>query len=881
MGIQQGTSLGPYEIIELIGSGGMGEVYRARDKRLDRIVAVKVLHSSLTETSDLRARFEREARAVSSLSHPHICVLHDVGVHEGLNFLVMEYLEGETLAQRLEKGPLSPSEVLRIGIEVADALEKAHRTGLVHRDLKPANIMLTRAGAKVLDFGLAKESTSAKAAVSATAMTLMTQSKPLTEEGTIVGTFQYMAPEQLEGREADQRSDIFAFGCVLYQMATAKAPFGGKTQASIIASILASDPPPPSAVVPMSPPALDYIIRTCLAKDPDDRFQSAHDVKLQLEWVRGAGSQAGVPAPVVARRRLSSRAAWIAVALLAILTAALAFVAFRPKPAAPIVRASILPAKDAPFGRFGFALSPDGTQLVFVGMSNPSQLYVRKINSLAAQPLAGTTGATYPFWSPDGKSIGFFADGKLKRIDAAGGPVSAIADALSGRGGSWNKDNIILFAPESSGGLKKVSANGGPVTDALQVDQSKSDDAVSYRWPRFLPDGEHFLAYVGGPSANPKQMQSGIIFASLNGKEYKDLLPNDSDAQYSPAGYLLYVQQHNLMATPFDPGTGNFKGAPVLLAGQIKVDPDRWLASFAVSSSGVLVYAAGEELKTNLTVFDQSGKALATLGDPGFYDYPRVSPDGKKLAFAVGPAGRSNIWIFDMERKTDTRLSFSDRGDRTPVWSPDGKYVYYTSGQNIYRKPSNGLGQEELVWNAGHEVDDYDFTPDGSTLTFMDFRSGPPHVALMNLNGDKKVRFLLNSQIADAEQAISPDGKWMLYSSEESGRPEIYAVPFPQPNGRWQVSVNGGQQARWSHDGKHAYFIAPDGTLMSAAVDTRSGTFNVAQPVALFDSKIKVVYHSFHQYDVTPDGHFVIATRQEESREPLTVVSDWIADLQK
>lgn len=876
MGIQQGTSLGPYEIIELIGSGGMGEVYRARDKRLARTVAVKVLHSDLTETSDLRARFEREARAVSSLSHPNICVLHDVGVHEGLNFIVMEYLEGETLAQRLDRGPLPSSEVLRIGIEVADALERAHRTGLVHRDLKPANIMLTRNGAKVLDFGLAKDSASANAAVSATAMTLMTQSKPLTQEGAIVGTFQYMAPEQLEGREADPRSDIFAFGCVLYQMATGRAPFGGKTQASIIASVLASEPPPPSSVVPMSPPALDYIVRTCLAKDPDDRFQSAHDVKLQLEWLRSAGSQAGVPAPVMARRRFSSRAAWIAVGVLTLVAALLAFSAFRPKAAIPVVRASILPVQGAPFGRFGFALSPDGTRLVFVAMANPTQLYVRKIDSLASQLLSGTSGATYPFWSPDGRSIGFFAEGKLKRIDAAGGPVSAIADAPAGRGGSWNPDNIILFAPEPTGGLKKVSANGGPATDVLQVDKNDA----SFRWPYFLPDGKHFLAYMD-TGIGAERPQSGIIFGSLNDKGYRLLLPNDSNAQYSPAGYLLYVQQHNLMAVPFTPSSGRLKGEPELLAEQIKVDPDRWLSLFSVSSSGVLLYATGEGSKSQFTVFDKSGKVSSTLGDPDDYDSPRVSPDGKKLVFSLGTPGKSNIWVFDMDRKTRTRLSFSERGDVSPAWSPDGKYIYYSSGLNIYRKPSNGLGQEEIVWEAGHNVGDYDFTPDGKTLIFMDFRLGPPQVTLMDLNGDKNVRPFLNTQSLSAEPAISPDGKWMLYVAEESGRPEVYAVPFPQPNGRWQVSINGGQQPQWSPDGKHVYFIAPDGTLMSAAVDTRNGTLNVAQPVPLFDSRIKQVYHNFRQYDVTPDGHFIVLTRQQESLEPLAVVSDWVADQHK
>ena len=524
MAIASGTKLGPYEIVGPLGAGGMGEVYRAHDTRLDRDVAIKVLSGHFVSDPNLKERFEREARTISQLSHPNICSLYDVGSQDGADYLVMECLEGETLADRILRGPLTLEEVLRYGAQVADALDKAHQRGVIHRDLKPGNIMLTKTGAKVLDFGLAKQA-QAKTP-SSSALTAMT-AKPLTVEGTIVGTFQYMAPEQIEGNEADARSDIFALGCVLYEMATGKRAFAGKTQASVIASILATEPPPLSQAAPMTPPALDRLVRYCMAKDREERIQSAHDVKLQLEWIAEGGSQAGVPAPVVARRRSSQKLAWIltGVALAAAIVFAIGFVLRAPVPAHPL-RVSILPPEQHSFDPLSIALSPDGTKLAFVAMAAGAipQLWVRPLDSTAAQPLAGTDEASYPFWSPDSRSLGFFAQGKLKVIDASGGAVQTLVDASDPRGGTWGADGTILYSPDATSGLFRIPAAGGtpvllPGQQQVALPGTSSAPAVgSRRWPAFLPDGRHFLFFQFSRN-NPGGSRGNVHLASLDSQQ--------------------------------------------------------------------------------------------------------------------------------------------------------------------------------------------------------------------------------------------------------------------------------------------------------------------------------------------------------------------------
>ncbi|HEV2113141.1 MAG TPA: protein kinase, partial [Terriglobales bacterium] len=498
MSLAAGSKLGPYEIVSALGAGGMGEVYRARDTRLGRDVAIKVLPEQLSGNPGFQERFEREAKAISSLNHPNICTLYDVGRSGGTEYLVLELVEGESLAERLTRGPLPVEQAMAYGIQIAEALEAAHKKGVLHRDLKPGNIMVTKSGLKLLDFGLAKPMAVANMASSAmNAMTASQESKPLTAEGTIVGTFQYISPEQLEGHEADARSDIFALGCVLYEMAAGRRAFSGKTQASIVASILASEPPAISSVQPLTPPAFERTVKLCLAKDPEERWQTAHDVKLQLKWVSEGGSQAGVAAPVVAQRKVKQRVAWMAAAgALALATGFAAAFFLQSGNRGQALQASLLPPKDLHFEPTEIALAPDGSRMTFVATAKDGNgsLWVRPLDSLVAQQLAGTDGAHYPFWSPDGKTIGFFAGGKLKKIDASGGPVVALADAESGRGGTWNREGTIIFSPKASGdGLYEVSSAGGVVTEIQQLDKGRGED--EFRWPFFMPDGRHYAFY--------------------------------------------------------------------------------------------------------------------------------------------------------------------------------------------------------------------------------------------------------------------------------------------------------------------------------------------------------------------------------------------------
>jgi serine/threonine protein kinase len=571
MALTSGTKLGPYEIQSPLGAGGMGEVYLARDTRLERTVAVKILPPHLSSNLEAKQRFEREARAISSLNHPNICTLHDVGHQDGTDFLVMEYLEGETLGERLMKGPLSPEQVLKYGIDICEGLEKAHKNGVIHRDLKPGNIMLTKSGAKLMDFGLAKATPAQQPPASSLTMTLSGPSggQPLTAQGMVLGTFQYMSPEQLEGKEADARSDIFALGAVLYEMASGRRAFTGKSQASIVAAILASDPQPISAVHPMSPPALDRVVRTCMAKDPDERWQTAHDVKLQLQWIAEAGSQAGIPAPVAARRRISQKLAWAvaAVAAAAAIAFAIGFVLRSPVPAHPL-RVSILPPDQHSFDPLSIALSPDGTKLAFVAAAagGTPQLWVRPLDSTAAQPLGGTDDAAFPFWSPDSRSLGFFAQGKLRIIDASGGAVQTLADASQPRGGAWGADGTILYTPDTLSAMFRIPAAGGTPSHAIGQDKAAASIG-SPRWPVFLPDGRHFIFFQYRPDS---QGGGGSIhLGALDSQQDTILVASDYRAQYA-SGHLVFVHGGNLMSQSFDEKKLTLTGNPVPIAEQVR-----------------------------------------------------------------------------------------------------------------------------------------------------------------------------------------------------------------------------------------------------------------------------------------------------------------------
>ena len=567
MTLSAGTKLGPYEILAPIGAGGMGEVYKARDERLERTVAVKVLPPHLSSNPELRQRFEREAKTISQISHPHICALYDVNREGETEYLVMEYLEGETMADRLSKGPLPAEQLLRYGIEIADALDKAHRQGIVHRDLKPGNVMLTKSGVKLLDFGLAKFQAAGRDVSSGVSRlaTEMQASQPLTERGTVLGTFQYMAPEQLEGKDADARSDIFSFGALLYEMATGKKAFSGTSQASLIGAILRDDPPAISEISPMIPPALNRVVKTCLAKDPEDRFQTAHDAKLQLQWVAEGGSQAGLPAPVVARRKNREKLAW-AVAAAAIVAAGLATFGYlrRAPHAAVRVGAFVLPAEKSELhlsesGCGSLTVSPDGRFITFAAKDADGKtlLWLRPTGELAAKPIPGTQGATFPFWSPDSRFLAFFADGKLQKVDISGAPPLPVCDVANGRSGSWNREGVILFSPDTTAALVRVPAAGGTPKPATTLDTARGE--TTHRWATFLPDGRHFLYMAGAHSAGTKSDSNAIYVGALDSNEKTLLLQARSNVVYA-SGYLLYVRERILLAQRFDPARPASRG---------------------------------------------------------------------------------------------------------------------------------------------------------------------------------------------------------------------------------------------------------------------------------------------------------------------------------
>jgi len=696
MTLAAGTRLGPYEIVSRLGAGGMGEVYRARDTRLERDVAVKVLPANLSSDPSLRQRLEREAKAVSRLSHPHICTLHDIGHQDGVDFLVMELVEGETLEHRLTRGPLPPEQAIRCAAQIADALAKAHKLGITHRDLKPSNVMLTKSGAKLMDFGLAKESGPAPLATALNEMTA-DQAK-LTVEGTIVGTFQYMAPEQLEGKEADARTDIFALGEVIYEMTTGKPAFSGKSRASLIAAILTTEPPPIAQLRPMTPPALERVVRKCLSKDPDERWQSARDIKTNLEWIAEGADPAA--SSTLKRSPWRERVAWmLGLASLS----ALAFFAtghYRAPSTGEPVRFSVYPPEKAVFSGPPnitvpvpqFALSPDGRALVFV--ANPSGadpvIWLRSIDQVTARPLPGTERAQLPFWSPDSRWVAFFAEGKLKKIPVAGGPVQVLADVADAFGGSWGPDDSIIFGKLSSS-IFRVSSGGGVVTSVTKVDSIQK----AHRWPQFLPDGRHFLFNVQG--GDPERR--GTYVGSLDGGTQEFLARTGSSAAYASPGYLLYVDGDTLLGQTFDAARLELRGEPFTIAEHVGRSTGFNVGASA-SGTGMLAYAAAVLHRGRLTWFDRSGNSLNSVGVDGDYTDFRLSPNSQTLAVSlVDPkAWNPDIWLIDLARGGSSRFTFGTELSAAPVWSPDGARIVFRTVRNgltaLYEKSAGGGGTE-------------------------------------------------------------------------------------------------------------------------------------------------------------------------------------------
>jgi len=910
MTLTAGTRLGPYEILAPVGAGGMGEVYKAQDTRLERTVAIKVLNSRLSESTEVRQRFEREAKTISRLSHPHICALFDVGQADGTEYLVMEYLEGETLTQRLARGPLPTEQVLRYGIEMAEALDQAHRQGIVHRDLKPGNVMVTKSGTKLLDFGLAKafersvdatEREQAAAGQHPTAKSVLTSlptaagTPNLTQEGTILGTFQYMAPEQLEGRDADARTDIFALGAVLYEMATGRKAFAGKSQASLIGAILKDEPAAISSIQPMAPPALDRVTRVCLAKDPEDRWQSAHDIAAELKWI-AEGSAAGIAAPaaIAVRRRSRERVAWSGFALATLAAMALGVGYLRRAPAPPrVTRFEIVPSDTAPFqapsNEFAtmMAVSPDGRTLVFEADDSKGKrsLWIRALDSLEARPLPGTENAWYPFWSPDSRSIGFFAGKKLKRVDASGGPVQDVCDAADGRGGTWSRDGVILLAPAPAGPIHRVAASGGVPAPAISLDAAHGED--SQRWPTFLPDGKHFFyfSYLG---ANPeaRNQNGGVRVGTLDSKETHVVVPDASNVAYVEPGEILFSRGGNLLAQRFDSRALRVVGEAVAVAQSVSVDEAKKLAFFSASTTGVLAYARDKAFPARLLWLDRQGRQIGSVGEPGDYRFPRLSPDGRRLSVAVAQGPRSSVWIYDLTRGSSTRFSSDTAFDDEPaIWSPDGGRLAFGSArggpERLFVRPVSGAGSEQALLKTTDAEIPLDWSRDGRFIAFVaPGLTTDWDIWILPLEGDRKPFPFRQSPAADVGPSFSPDGKWIAFTAEESGRSDVFAAPFPGPGEPIPISTAGGRDARWRGDGKELFYIAEDGRMM--AVPIREGsTLEPGVPTALFDARTRV--QRGFRFDASADGQrFLVVTRVSDVEfSPIAVVVDWMEGLKK
>jgi serine/threonine protein kinase/Tol biopolymer transport system component len=886
MSLASGSRLGAYEIVSALGAGGMGEVYKARDTRLDRIVAIKVMPSDMAADPQFRARFDREARAISQLQHPHICTLYDVGEADGTAFLVMELLQGQTLADRLKKGALPLDEALKIAIDVADALSAAHRQGIVHRDLKPANIMLTKTGAKLLDFGLARAAAPVMS-IGANS-TQQTGTTHLTGSGTILGTLHYMSPEQLEGKEADARSDIWELGVVTYEMVTGTRPFDGDSGASVVGAILKDTPSVISAKEALSPPALDHLVARCLEKDPDDRWQTAGDVKRELQWI-SRNPLSGQHEPVRTRwwRTIAG-----GVSILGLIgTATIASTVWRHVDVAqPLLKFDVTAPPHALFASPQatlptplLALSPDGKWLAFVaqGLAADAMLWLRAIDGTSTVPLIGTEEATYPFWSPDSHAVAFFAQDKLKRVDIRAGTMQVICDAVDSRGGAWGGDNTIVFAV-GSGPLLRVPATGGQPTPFTTV----SSPARAHRWPSFLPDGKHLLFLARAPH-NP---ESTISVADIDGSNQKVLFPSQFSVHYVD-GFVLTLANGILSAQPFDPQKLTLTGDAIPIAQGVAGSTVNY-GSFSASNTGLLAYAGDANAEMQLAWFDRTGRRTATLGPVRDYADVQLMPGGRRALVTRTDikAGSSNIWSMDVNSGDATPLTFDDATNAQPVVSPDGQEMVFRSSKElpspIFHRLTSGVGDADILLHPSTlgpkdsgNLFPSDWSHDGRFVLFHAPTAERSYdIFVLPMFGDRKARPFARTRGSDVHARFSPDGKWVAYSSAESGRHQIYVQPFPDANGRWQISTDGGSEPRWRGDGREIFFLGADRRMMVVQVVSTQPTFQAAPATPLFATRIADFANPYRTtYDVTPDGqHFLINEPAEGAAQPsISVVVNW------
>jgi serine/threonine protein kinase/Tol biopolymer transport system component len=883
----------------------MGEVYKARDTRLNRLIAVKVLPPEFAADPERRSRFEHEARAIAALSHPHICVVHDVGRDGDVDYLVMEHLDGETLASRLErlKGPLPLAQVVRFAGEIADALDKAHRAGVVHRDLKPANIMLTSAGAKLLDFGLAK--LKARAGPVATSTVETTTDHHPTAAGTILGTVHYMAPEQVEGREADARSDIWALGVVIYEMATGTRPFEGASGASVMGAILRDTPAPMSSRQPLTPAALDHLIERCLDKDPDERWQNAGDIRRELIWIARTPSGAGVPTSSEQTVAYSVRR-WPAVSTgLAIGVLAGVFVGGvalrRDSPVAPTtigngLRFEVLTPPEATWSpsptasTAQLALSPDGTRLAFVAArtNEGSRIWIRPLDQIDARAVPGTEGASFPFWSPDGRFVAFFAAGKLKKVDVALGTAQTLCDVAAGRGGAWSSSGVIVFG-QSLSPLSQISANGGSVTAATSFDPVQ--DPAWHYWPQFLPDGRHFL-YL---QRSAKAEHQGIYVGSLDSPQSTRLVGTDVRGVFA-SGHLLFVREGLLFAQPLHEQTLQLSGEPVRIADGVGYYASAFgYAAIDTSLHDVIAFGPALLTSRHIGSFDRDGKAVGRSLE-GPYTAPRLSPDQKMVAIAARDNQTANwdIWVFDLDRGSPSRVTSDPSTDWFPSWTADGRHVLFGStraptnagSQVIYQRSGSGSGEDQPLSPSSpvRGLPD-DVSMDGEFLLFHNLtqRGGYDIGAASMAPGGKRFDFI-SSGFNEVQARFSPDRRWVAYASDESGRFEVYVRSFPSGAERTLVSVGGGMQPEWRRDGRELFYLSADSRIMAVPITTQRDAIATGTPHALFSVNVVEPAAPYpNDYTVSGDGQqFVVAAAAKVTTpQTLTVLYNWTAALKQ
>ena len=871
MALSPGTRLGPYEIISAIGAGGMGEVYKARDTRLDRSVAVKVLPVEFARDAQLRMRFEREARAISALTHPNICTLYDVGE----NYLVMELLDGENLADRLARGPLPLADALRCGIEISDALDKAHRHGIVHRDLKPGNVIISKSGAKLLDFGLARKPDAGVVVPNAP-----TAQQPLTAEGTIVGTFQYMAPEQLEGLPADARTDIFALGTLLYEMATGRRAFEGKTRTSLIAAIVGAQPKPISQLQPLTPAAFEHVVAKCLEKDPEARWQSAHDIAEELRWIRDSSSK---EMPAAARRRRMTAAA-LGWALAAIALAAAALLGWRElqarREARPLI-AALAPPRGMQFklngsGCGSLTISPNGRYITFpaLGPSGRTTLWIRSLDSADAHVIPGSEGEPFPFWSPDSRYVAFFGEGKLKKVDVNGLPPVPICDAANGRSGSWNRDGVIVFSPDSTTPIHRVSASGGKSVPVTKLDPARRE--TTHRWATFLPDGRHFLYMAGTHLAARTSDANAIYLADLGGEPARLLLNARSNVAYA-AGHLIYVRERSLLAEPFDTRKLEISGAPFPLAPSVDYDSGYFRATFGVSDEGTLIYQpGGADEKLRLVWYDRKGKEIGRLGEPDYFEDIRLSPDVTMAAVTIDDpmTGTTDVWIYHVDNQTRERFTFGQGDEREPVWSPDGRSIAFTDGRGvtdgIYIKSLEDGSERLVLHRPGENYMANDWSPDGRYLVAVRNRNSPKSdIVIVPVSGDEKPFDFSATDFDEDKPSFSLDGKWIAFLSDEGGAPSVFAAPFP--SGKPKRQLTSGERildVAWSPTG--LAYISVDSRAHEIPLRRTAGktTFGTAVPIF---SVLNTTGGDFARRS----DRVIVIRRPDEEKEPVALITRW------